>query len=581
VQDRPWRALFWPAACALAVAGALIAYDAGRMNSATMDEPFHAMAGAEYVISGTYFANLEHPPLAKLLAGVSLRLAGARAPRVPRPFSMRTAEQPGPWAFSGDPLAPGALMRAARRPFYGLFFLLILAVAAGVRHWGGDLAGLSAAALVAFEPTHLAHAAVVHTDLAASLGFFGTIALALLAVERRSFLLWGATGAALGATLAAKFSAVLLVPVIASLALAAVLIDRRKARREGRAADDRPLRGLLVAAPVALAVLFGSYAVAMRSMSRADEEAAVRVFLASRQAPPAMVERIVSLSRFVPPAGHYAAGLAGIELQNRSGGGVNYLRGRLSPDGFWDYFFVAFAVKTPLGLLFVLLAGGAALLLGRSRLDLTLSAFLFPALYLFVSGMATSYNIGIRHMMPAVPLLVTAAVLALVRALTPRAAAAVLLLGAVAQAAEVARVHPHEMSFFNLAAGGPENGEAWLNDSNLDWGQDLLRLAAELKTRGEDAGTTVAYFGGDDPAVEIPRARVFDPRRPEIPPGLYAVSSFLLCCGPETLLVHGDARGAAGYERLRRAVRERGTPVGRVGYSIHLIRISGGKEPAR
>jgi len=221
------------------------------------------------------------------------------------------------------------------------------------------------------------------------------------------------------------------------------------------------------------------------------------------------------------------------------------------------------------------------LLLGRTRLDLTLSALLFPALYLFVSGMATSYNIGLRHMLPAIPLLVAAAVLAVVRALRPRAAAAVLLLGAAAQAVEVARVHPHEMSFFNVLAGGPENGEAWLNDSNLDWGQDLLRLAADLKSRGEDAGATVAYFGGDDPAVEIPKARVFDPTRRDLPAGLYAVSSFLLCCGPETLLVHGNAAGAAGYERLRRAVRERGTPVGRVGYSIHLVRISGGKEPER
>lgn len=581
MPNRPWRALFWPAAGALALAGALVAHDAGRLNSATMDEPFHALAAAEYVIAGTCFANLEHPPLTKLLAGVSLRLAGARAPRIPRPFSMRTAEQPWPWAFSGSPLAPGALFAAARRPFYGLFFLLILAVAAGVRHWGGDLAGLSAAALVAFEPTHLAHAAVVHTDVAASLGFFSTIALALLAIERRSLPLWGATGAALGATLAAKFSAVLLLPVVVSLALAAVLIDRRKARTEGRSPDGRPLRGLLIAGAAALVVLLGSYAVAMRSMSREDARSAVRMFLASRVAPPATVERVAALSRLFPPAGQYAAGLAGIEIQNRTGGGINYLEGRLSPDGFWDYFFIAFGVKSSVGLLGVLLAGGVTLLLGRARLDLTLSALFFPALYLFVSGMATSYNIGVRHMLPAIPLLVAAAVLAVVRALPARAAAAVLLLGALAQVVEVARVHPHEMSFFNVLAGGPENGEAWLNDSNLDWGQDLLRLAAELKKRGEDAGVTVAYFGGDDPAVEIPRARVFDPARRDLPAGLYAVSSFLLCCGPETLLVHGNAVGAAGYERLRRAVLERGSPVGRVGYSIHLFRISGGKEPVR
>jgi hypothetical protein len=581
VSRGPSGALFWPAAAGLALAGALLAHDAGRLNSATMDEPFHALAGAEYAIAGTYFANLEHPPLAKLLAGVSLRLAGARPPRVPKPFSMRTAEQPRPWAFSGDPLPADRLFAAARFPFYGLLFLLVLAAAAAVRHWGGDLAGLSAAALLAFEPTLLAHAAVVHTDVAASLGFFGTIALALLAIERRSVGLWAAAGAALGATLAAKFSAVLLLPVLGALALAAALRERRAGPRAGGSPGGRPLRGLLVAGGVAAVVLFGSYGVAMRSMSRAEAGSAVRMFLASRGVPAEAAGRVVRLSSLFPPAGHYAAGLAGIEAQNRTGGGVNYLRGRLSPDGFWDYFFVAFAVKSSVGLLAVLAAGLAALLSGRARLDLTLSALLFPALYLFASGMATSYNIGVRHVLPAVPLLVAAAVLAVTRAVPARAAAAVLLAGATLQAAEVLRVHPHEISFFNALAGGPARGAAWLNDSNLDWGQDLRRLSAALRERGEEASTTVAYFGGADPAVELPRARIFDPARPDVPPGLYAVSSFLLCCGPETLRVHGDAAGAAGFERLRRAVRERGVAVGRVGYSIELYRIPEGKEPPR
>ncbi len=568
-------------ALAVAAAGVLVARDAGLGNSATMDEPFHAMAGAEYAIAGTYFANLEHPPLAKLLAGVSLRLAGARAPHISHPFAVRTSEQPRPWLFSGDPLPPDALLAAARRPFYGLFVLLVLSVAGAVRHWGGDVAGLGAAALVAFEPAHLAHAAVVHTDVAASLGFFGTLALTLAALERRSFLLWAASGAALGAALAAKFSGILLVPVVATLALAVSLLDRRKGREEGRKADSRPLPGLLLAFAVAGAVLFGSYAVAMRAMSRAEAESAVRAFLVSRAAPPAAVERIAALSRLLPPAGHYAAGLAGIEVQNRTGGGVNFLRGRLSTDGFWNYFFVAFGVKSAVGFLAVLLSGTCVVLLGRARVDRTLCVLVFPVLYLFASGMATSYNIGVRHILPVYPLLASAAALALVRGTNPRTAAGILLLGAGLETAEVARVHPHEMSFFNALAGGPSHGEAWLNDSNLDWGQDLARLGVEMRGRGEESSLTVAYFGGDEPAYRLPLARVFDTARPEIPPGLYAVSSFLLCCGPETLAFHGELEDARGLARLRALLRQQGTPAGRVGYSIHLFRVPGASAPER
>ena len=40
--------------------------------------------------------------------------------------------------------------------------------------------------------------------------------------------------------------------------------------------------------------------------------------------------------------------------------------------------------------------------------------------------------------------------------------------------------YPHYLSFFNLIAGGRENGHRVLNDSNLDWGQDLKRLRGSL-----------------------------------------------------------------------------------------------------
>jgi hypothetical protein len=574
------RALFWPLAAALALAGSLVARDACRLNSATMDEPFHALASAEYAISGTYFANLEHPPLTKLLAGFALRAAGARAPRIPEPFSTRTAEQPRPFSLQ-SPLEPDDLLAAVRRPFLVLFGLLVLVVAAAVRYWVGGAAGLVAAALLAFEPTHLAHAGVLHTDLAASLGFFGTIALTLLALEKRSFGLWALSGAALGLTLASKFSAILLVPVISVMALAHVLLARRRARRDGRTADTRPLYGLLLAGAVSAAVLFSCYAVAMRSMSRANSEAAVRAFLSSRDALPRTVERIVALSRLSPEVGHYAAGLAGIAVQNRTGGGVNFLHGELSPDGFWDYFLVAFGVKSALGFLTLLAAAAIVLAARRGRFDFLLGALLLPAAYLFVSGMATSYNIGIRHMLPAYPLFLAAAVVILFRHLPQPWAVGVAGLAAVLQLVEVARVHPSEMSFFNALAGGPSNGEAWLNDSNLDWGQDLRRLARALRAEGRDGDVTVAYFGGSDPAYYLPRARIFDPDAGVVPPGLYAVSSFLRCCGPEAMAFHGRPRAAAGYERLRRVLAARGEPVGRVGYSIALYRVREDEQSPR
>ncbi|MGA7990235.1 MAG: glycosyltransferase family 39 protein, partial [Thermoanaerobaculia bacterium] len=414
---------FWLGVSTLAALGALLAADHARDDSPTMDEPFHTLAAAEYAIAGTFNANLEHPPLVKLLSGFAVRAAGSRPPHMEAPFSIRTAEQPRPFAF-GSTLRPQRLFGVARAPVIALFFALVVAVGAAVRRWGGSVAGLLAAALVAFEPNLVAHAGLVHTDLAAALGFFGTLVLCLMALENDSLALWAAAGAALGASLAAKFSCVLLVPMVAILALVGLLRERRAAMREGRKASRTALGGLLLAGAASAAVLFGSYAVAMRNMTAHDAEGAVRIFLASRHAPAATVERIVALSSVSKEAGHYAAGLAGIAEQNRTGGGVNYLHGRLSVDGFWDYFFVAFAVKSSLGFLGVLAAALVLAALKRDRLTLVLWTFVLPVAYLFASGMATSYNIGIRHMLPVYPLLAAAAVLVVFRALPPRVAAA-------------------------------------------------------------------------------------------------------------------------------------------------------------
>ena len=553
----------------LAACGVGLVFDHTRLDSPTMDEPFHTLAAAEYAIAGTYYANLEHPPLVKLLSGFAVRAAGGRAPKMDVPFSMASAEQPRPFSFH-SPLAPEKLFGVARAPVAVLFFLLVVVASWAVRAWAGDLAGILTAAVLAFEPNHLAHAGVVHTDLAASLGFFATLVLAARAFERRSLRLWAATGAALGASLAAKFSCVLLVPMVAILALAGLLRERREAARAGHPPDLLPLRGLLLAGAASAVVLFGSYAVAMRNMSGPEATKAARIFLVSRQAPPETIDRILAISRLSKEAGHYAAGLAGIAVQNRTGGGVNYLHGRLSVDGFWEYFFVAFAVKSSLGFLAILVVACAVGVARRVRPDLVLLTLVLPPAYLFLTGMATSYNIGIRHMLPVYPLLLAAAVLVLFRVLPSRAAAAVLLAGAVLQLGETLRAHPHELSFFNEAAGGPANGSAWLNDSNLDWGQDLGRLARRLRERGDEERATIAYFGGGDVPYYTPKATVFAPPGTPVRPGLWAVSSFLMCCGPELAAFHGDPAGAVGFRDLRQAVSTRGTPVDRVGYSIVL-----------
>jgi hypothetical protein len=103
----------------------------------------------------------------------------------------------------------------------------------------------------------------------------------------------------------------------------------------------------------------------------------------------------------------------------------------------------------------------------------------------------------VRYLLPMAPLAIV-----WVSALAEggRRMRAVAYVGLFAQALAVASVHPHELSYFNVFAGGPSGGKRILADSNLDWGQGAKRLAHLQRTRPDFRDLTLYYFGDIDPA---------------------------------------------------------------------------------
>ncbi len=59
-------------------------------------------------------------------------------------------------------------------------------------------------------------------------------------------------------------------------------------------------------------------------------------------------------------------------------------------------------------------------------------------------------------------------------------------------------VHPHYLIYFNPVAGGPANGYRLLTDSNVDWGQDLLRLKSWMVEHDVES-VKLGWFGTADP----------------------------------------------------------------------------------
>jgi tetratricopeptide (TPR) repeat protein len=172
-----------------------------------------------------------------------------------------------------------------------------------------------------------------------------------------------------------------------------------------------------------------------------------------------------------------------------------YLLGAYSDHGFWLYFPIAFAVKTPLPTLLLFLV--TLILWGTKKLDRAKVNFLLMVLTVyFLLAVLSRLSIGIRHILPIYPflfVLVGGTVEQLWRARTAVNRGAILFLGLWSVWSTI-NIYPHFLAYFNELAGGPRNGHKILLDSNLDWGQDLKGLKAWMTEKGVNKIQFV-YFG--------------------------------------------------------------------------------------
>ncbi|HEY2155472.1 MAG TPA: 4-amino-4-deoxy-L-arabinose transferase, partial [Isosphaeraceae bacterium] len=115
------------------------------------------------------------------------------------------------------------------------------------------------------------------------------------------------------------------------------------------------------------------------------------------------------------------------------------------------------------------------------------------AAFLAIAMIGSKRNYGVRYLLPMAPLAIV-----WISALPERRGIWrwIVAGGLVGQAAALATIHPHELSYFNILAGGKIGGRKVLADSNLDWGQGLRSLA-QLEKRYRPM--TLFYFGDVNP----------------------------------------------------------------------------------
>lgn len=544
----------------------LMATTAVSDKSPTFDEPLHLVAGYSYWKRSDYRLQPENGPLPQrwialpMAFGKPVAFVSQDDPR------WRGAQQ---WGISQAVLQQlgndGTALVARARSFVAIFGVaLLLLVYAWARRLFGPIGGMLALVAGAFDPTLLAHGALLTSDTAMALAFLAAISLLWSVLHRLTVGRLLGSLLALGALFVTKFSAPLIVFVALVLVIVR-LIGRRPLLIElGRRQLSVATRGRQVGVIVGLVILhtaavwlliWGTYGFRYSAFAPASKG---RFTLSWKRvtARPSAVQSAVALGRkyhLLPEA--YLYGLAFVDAHSIAR--LAFMNGEVYSGSRLSFFPFALAVKTPLGLLALVLLGlvgasfarrrtspqgqsdaASALYKATSVYDATPLVALFLIYGIF--SLRVGLNIGVRHLLPIYPLLYIAAGGSACWALArfrPALVAAGLALLALVASSWAAR--PDYLAYFNLTIG-QANGYKYLVDSSLDWGQDLRGLADWIKKNAPNKRVYLSSFGSLDPRGFGLRAKLlpghFDfratPRHsPEVfrlEPGVYCISATML-----------------------------------------------------
>jgi 4-amino-4-deoxy-L-arabinose transferase-like glycosyltransferase len=483
--------------------------------SNTWDEPEHLAAGIELLDRGQYEYDTEHPPLGRVLLALGPYLAGARSFGTPPPNGTQEGID---ILYSGGHYA--RYLTLARLGVLPFLALLLLATWLWARRlFSSQGAALLSVLLLASVPAVLGHAALASLDVAAAatcLLALYTLQLWLVSARLRDAALFGlAAGVAVGT----KFSAVPFIGLaLPALALVQASVGWRRDRcgavpEAGALPADRPtasqrsrLLGLALAVLAALLPLALAYG--PRSSNPAGVAArfnwALSYLLQERGLDHALG---VLLSHLWLPRElkDLVNGIVAVKAHNDSGH-LSYLLGQVRVTGWWYFYLVALAVKTPIPLLAAGPVGLAWLARDgwRNRNSWALAPAVLVGLMLTFASAFSRINIGTRHVLVLYPFFAVGAAYVTVRAWRSLAAwrqrrwakvpVAVLLALLLWQVSTLWTAYPDYLAYFNEAVPHPERV---LVDSDLDWGQDLRRLelrAAQLRI----AHLSLAYRGTAD-----------------------------------------------------------------------------------
>lgn len=558
----------------------LVAY-AGWRDAPVYDEVAHLASGLSHWKLRHFLLYQGNPPLPRMIAALPVLLADAEYDW------HQVIDEPGTrceFAVGADFVAANGqrafllytLGRWAYLPFTVLGGLVCYRWAAALF---GTHAGLLACALWCSCPNIIANAHWITPDLpAASLGVAASYAYWRWLREPTAGLCV-ASGTMLGLALLAKATWVILFLLWPAL----WLVYHRRDRGPGR-----QVLQLAAALLLGLCVLNLGYACQGSFRRLEDYEFISRSFVGSTQ-PGVVGNRFKGTWFGTLPVPLPKDFLLGIDVTKEAfeSHTFSYLAGELRVGGWWYYYLYGMAVKVPLGTWLVIILAVCSLAshdirppAWRDRVSLVGPAVAILVLVSLNPGI----NRHLRYILIIFPFIFTFAGSAATSTLLAyRPYRLALVAGVAWSIGSSLATYPHSGSYFNELAGGPSNGWRHLASSNVDWGQDLLRLRDWLRQHPEVGPIRLAYYGCFDPrAAGIsyrmpPLAGVSGGRRgsgeeygPR--PGWYAVSVHLLTGSPSYI---PNGRGDIELVGMNEFAYFREVePYALVGRTIHVYHIT-------
>ena len=491
-----------------------VAFLSMKNDSLTMDEQAHIPAGYGYMHEQDYRLNPEHPPLLKDLAAIPLLFMRLN---FDKEFSAWENDVNGQWATglkfifnSGN--NPDKIIFWARIPMLLILMLFGFYIFKWTKELFGPRSALFALFLFSFSPTFIAHGRLVTTDVSAAAAFFIATYYFIKWTKNPSKKNLIIAGIVFGIAQLIKFSLFLLVPTFGLFLIIWIIIAKKRFWSY--------IGKFILILAIGYLVIYPVYQYHVLNYPPQKQVSDAKSILASYSIRP--LANLIIFTADKPILRAYSQYLLGLLMvfQRASGGNTTFFMGEINNQAWVTYFPTVYAIKEPLALHILTIIAMLFLVWSSSTLASNFRQSLknnFPEwmMLLFIIiywlfSIKSNLNIGVRHILPTFPFVYVLISGQLKRfsdyiknkKIFSKICYALFAFCLIWYAISSFSVFPYYLTYFNELVGGAKNGYIYVTDSNLDWGQDLKRLANWVD-ENNISKIKLDYFGGDDPQYRL------------------------------------------------------------------------------